>query len=99
MKKQKHHDFHLDRIEGEFDELWVGSANVHIGRMNETGFWIGIDPPESSGLPRIMLNTGEPFSFIDSSIQQGAEKGPHRLKPVPPCAARSLIIGGTDFSL
>jgi len=27
---------------GEFDETWLCDAYVHIERMNETGFWIGI---------------------------------------------------------
>lgn len=55
-KKRKHHDF--GEALGEFDEVFVRNAFVHIERMNETGFWIGVDPPKSSGLPRIMLTTG-----------------------------------------
>src|ERR1700689_5198421 len=57
-KKQQHHKMHLDRIDNEFDEVWIANCDVHIERMNETGFWIGIDPPNRSGLPGIMLNTG-----------------------------------------
>lgn len=57
LPKLKHHAFDLGH-DGEFDEVWVAKADVHIERMNDTGFWIGIDPPKSSGLPRIMLNTG-----------------------------------------
>ncbi len=57
-QKQKHHEFDISRYDDEFDEVWIKGANVHIERMDETAFWIGIDPPPSSGLPRIMLNTG-----------------------------------------
>lgn len=55
-KNSKHHKF--TKAMGEFDELFVRNAFVHIERMNDTGFWIGIDLPKSSGLPRIMINTG-----------------------------------------
>jgi hypothetical protein len=34
-----------------------------------------------------------------SDLEQAAEKGLHRLKPVPPAAAKLLITGGTDFRL
>ena len=57
MKKQKHHKFQLGG-EGELDELFVYGAFVHIERMDDSSFWIGIYPPKSSGLPDIMLNTG-----------------------------------------
>lgn len=55
-KPKKHHEFSETR--GEFDEVWVKNAFVHIERMDDKAFWIGIDPPKASGLPRIMLNTG-----------------------------------------
>lgn len=40
---------------GEFDEMWIKNAFVHIERMNDTGFWIGIEAP---GMPHISVNTG-----------------------------------------
>lgn len=40
---------------GEFDELFVGSAEVHIERMNTRAFWIGIDVKDG---PTIHINTG-----------------------------------------
>ena len=40
---------------GEFDETWLKGVDVHIERMNETGFWIGFDFPDGR---RVMLNTG-----------------------------------------
>lgn len=40
---------------GEFDEVWATDAFVHVERMSDTGFWIGIDEP---GKPRLMINTG-----------------------------------------
>ncbi len=40
--------------DGEFDELFLRDCSVHIERMNETGFWIGID--FAGG--RVTVNTG-----------------------------------------
>jgi hypothetical protein len=50
----KQHDFGLDHRD-ELDEVFVRNAFVHIERMNETGYWIGIDSP---GRPHLMINTG-----------------------------------------
>lgn len=57
-KPKKHHRLTFDKIAGEFDEAWISGADVHIERMSDTTFWIGITPPEGSGLPTVMLNTG-----------------------------------------
>ncbi len=46
--------FRLDS-QGEFDEVFLASASVHIERMNDTGFWIGIDLPDGN---RVSVNTG-----------------------------------------
>lgn len=46
--------FSLDH-RGEFDEVFLRNAAVHIERMNETGFWIGIDLPDGR---RVSVNTG-----------------------------------------
>lgn len=43
---------------GEFDEVFVDNAFVHVERMNTRAWWIGITPPKKSGLPRLMINTG-----------------------------------------
>lgn len=40
---------------GEFDELFVQDARVHVERMNTRAFWIGI---EVKGGPMIHINTG-----------------------------------------
>lgn len=53
-RSKRHHEFGLDHRE-EFDEVFVPNAFVHIERMNETGYWIGINAP---GLPSLMINTG-----------------------------------------
>lgn len=50
----EHHWGDLDH-KGEFDELWISDAFVHIERMNDTGFWMGLEAP---GLPRVSVNTG-----------------------------------------
>lgn len=50
----KGHKFSLD-CRKELDEMFIQDAMVHIERMNETGFWIGIDSP---GMPRLHINTG-----------------------------------------
>lgn len=40
---------------GELDEVWIENAFVHIERMDDTAFWIGI---EGKGKPMLHLNTG-----------------------------------------
>ena len=40
---------------GEFDETFVANASVHIERMDDTAYWIGIYTPDGKG---IMVNTG-----------------------------------------
>lgn len=40
---------------GEFDELWATNADIHIERMNATGWWMGIDLPNGD---KWMLNFG-----------------------------------------
>lgn len=47
-------EFRLDQS-GEFDEFVAKNAAIHVERMNETGFWIGIDLP---GGARVKINTG-----------------------------------------
>ena len=42
----------------EFDEVFVREASVHIERMADRCFWIGIDPPSSSRLPSLRIFTG-----------------------------------------
>src|SRR6185437_10408306 len=41
--------------DGELDEVFINNASVHIERMHETAFWIGIS---CEGKPPLMLNTG-----------------------------------------
>jgi hypothetical protein len=40
---------------GEFDELWLDKADIHIERMDDAAFWIGFYPEVG---PELMLNTG-----------------------------------------
>lgn len=60
MPKPKLHQFSLDK-DGELDEVFIKNAFVHIERMNDRGYWIGIYPPDKSGLPKLMVNTGVHF--------------------------------------
>lgn len=46
--------FRLDQ-NGEFDEFFASNAFVHIERMNERGFWIGITPRNGH---TVHVNTG-----------------------------------------
>jgi hypothetical protein len=56
---QKRHNFSfsmdLDIGRAEFDELFVENASVHIERMDEAAFFIGID---AKGFPGLLVNTG-----------------------------------------
>jgi hypothetical protein len=52
--RTRRHEFRLDHRQ-EFDEIVLPQASVHIERMDETAFWIGI---EAIGLPGLMVNTG-----------------------------------------
>lgn len=47
-------EFGLDH-RGEFDEVWLRNAFVHIERMDDAAYWIGIDAEDGR---RIMVNTG-----------------------------------------
>lgn len=64
-------EFRLDES-GEFDELCVPAAAIHVERMTETGFWIGIDLPDGN---RIMINTGmfqgEWYFNVDEDVKDG----------------------------
>lgn len=53
-KPVKSHKFSLDH-RGEFDEVWVSNAFVHVERMGEKEYWLGI---ERKGMPRISIFTG-----------------------------------------
>ena len=53
MPKPKH-KFTLDHL-NEFDEVFVSNASVHIERMDEMCYYIGIEHKE---LPQLMIRTG-----------------------------------------
>ncbi len=53
MTERREHKF--DCPDGELDEVFIPNAFVHIERMDDTAFWIGI---EGAGLPMLHLNTG-----------------------------------------
>jgi hypothetical protein len=48
VPKVKYNEVRLD-MDGEFDELVVTDAFVHIERMSSTGFWMAVTPRE--GMP------------------------------------------------
>jgi hypothetical protein len=50
----KQHDVSLDD-RGELDEVFVSNADVHLERMSDGSFWIGI---RAKGKPDISINTG-----------------------------------------
>lgn len=90
-KTQKHHEFGEGL--GEFDEVFIRNAFVHIERMNETGFWIGIDPPKDSGLPRIMVNTGVYKGEWYFNLQEDSTGGKHFSVRRPRNSKRKLPKG------
>lgn len=47
--------FRTDSGAGEFDELFAENATIHIERMDERAFWIGINLPNGE---QVMVNTG-----------------------------------------
>lgn len=51
----KRHELRQDSIRGEFDEVCVRNARIHIERMGTTAFWMQID---AKGLPSLVINTG-----------------------------------------
>jgi hypothetical protein len=57
---------------GEFDEVFIKNAFVHIERMSDTAFWIGI---EAKGLPMLMLNTGVHRGVWFFNIEEDAING------------------------
>lgn len=50
----KEHEYRSDSL-GEFDEVGIANAFIHIERTDEMCFWIGIDSP---GKPSIHIRTG-----------------------------------------
>ena len=57
--KLKKHKFGMDH-RGELNEVFLSKASVHIERMNERCYWIGIEAP---GFVPLLVTTG-----IDGSI-------------------------------
>jgi len=47
-------EFNMDH-QGEFDEMFLHNASVHIERMNTRAFWIGIETADGRN---IHVNTG-----------------------------------------
>ena len=54
MKRNHRIEPRLDH-RGEFDEVFVSGASIHVERMDTTGFWIGID---KKGFPSLSIRTG-----------------------------------------
>ena len=56
MAARKNYTIRCDSTpENEFDEFFAEKAFVHIERMGEMEFWIGIQDP---GLPQVNVRTG-----------------------------------------
>lgn len=53
---KKHHNIKI-ASDGELDEIFA-SGGIHIERMSDSSFWIGIYPDRKKGLPDLMINTG-----------------------------------------
>lgn len=88
--------FTLD-FRGEFDELFIRGADIHIERMNETGFWIGIDLPDGE---QIMINTGVHQGVWYFNVEEDKAGGrflsvqrPRGTKPVKPLARARRLTG------
>lgn len=79
-------EFKMDS-KGEFDEVFLENASVHIERMDETGFWIGIDLPDGRC---IHVNTGVErgtwfFNVSEAHLLDGkflSVQRPRKSKPV-----------------
>ncbi len=67
----KRHKFTLDHRK-EFDEVFVQNATVHVERMDEKCYWIGINAP---GLPMLMINTGVEQGKWFFTIEEDEAKG------------------------
>lgn len=68
------HEIRLDQS-AEFDELVVdGSAFVHVERMDQRCFWIGIDLPDNK---RINIRTGVEdgmwFFRVEEDFKEGRD--------------------------
>lgn len=71
MSAEKRLDLRLDD-KGEFDEAFIREASVHIERMAETAFWIGIDLPDGTSL---MINTGVDHGQWFFNVEEDREAG------------------------
>ncbi len=56
---------------GEFDEVWLKNADVHIERMRARSFWIGINSPDGD----IMINTGIAYGEWFFNVEEDAING------------------------
>lgn len=81
------HEFGMS--EDELDEVFIKDAHVHIERMDDTSFWIGI---HATGMAPIMLNTGVCrgvwyFNVEEDSLDHKAQmlriQRPRKSKPIP----------------
>lgn len=56
----------------EFDELFVSDASVHVERMNERGFWIGVTGSDGR---RFSINTGIADGKWFFSVEEDKKRG------------------------
>lgn len=62
--------------DGELDEVFIANAFVHIERMGDTAFWIGI---EGENKPMLHLNTGVHRGQWYFNIEVDSNDEPHWL--------------------
>ena len=67
----KRHKYGLDHRK-EFDEVFIKNAHVHIERMHETCYWIGISTKD---FPDLMINTGVEKGMWFFNIEEDSLKG------------------------
>ena len=70
MTQLKRYEFRM--AEGEFDEVFIRNAEVHIERMDTTAFWIGI---EAEGFAPLTLNTGVHRGTWFFNLEEDTELG------------------------
>jgi hypothetical protein len=68
---KRSHNFRLD-FRQEFDEVYVERATVHIERMDDACYWIGID---SKSLPSLRIFTGMQRGVWFFNIQEDSDEG------------------------
>ena len=77
----KLHELDMDH-RGEFDEVFVRNAFVHVERMADRSFWIGIDSP---GMARLSIRTGVADGKWYFNVEEDTLSGRHESVTRPAC--------------